>query len=107
MALQVNNENIEEILSEKKVTLLQFSAEWCGPCKMLTPIILKLSEENELKDVTIGKINVDTGIELGAKYGVRNIPTIIYLKDGLEVDRTTGLKTKEEIQNKIDLLLSN
>ena len=106
MALQVNSENFEQVISEKNVTLLQFSAEWCGPCKMLTPIILKISEENEGKDITIGKVNVDTEGAIGAKYGVRNIPTIIYLKNGIEVERTTGLKSQVEIQTKIDTLLS-
>ena len=104
--MSLNNDNFEQVISEKKVTLLQFSAMWCGPCKMLTPIILKISEENEGKDVTIGKVNVDTESVIGAKFGIRNIPTIVYLKDGVEVERTTGLKSQVEIQSKIDSLLN-
>jgi thioredoxin 1 len=104
--IEVTHENLDTVLTKKKITLLQFSAMWCGPCKMLTPIILKVSEENEGKDVTIGKVNVDTESVIGAKFGVRNIPTIIYLKDGVEVDRTTGLKSQVDIQSKIDALLN-
>ena len=106
MALEVNNDNLEEVLAEKSLTVLQFSAEWCGPCKMLTPIMLKLSEENTEKDVTIGKVNVDASSEIGVKYGVRNIPTLVFLKDGVEVDRTVGVQTKDSLQTKIDTLLN-
>jgi thioredoxin 1 len=106
MALEVNNENLEEVLAEKSVTVLQFSAEWCGPCKMLTPVMLKLAEENADKDITIGKVNVDASSEIGVKYGVRNIPTLVFLKDGVEVERTTGVQTKDSLQTKIDALLN-
>jgi thioredoxin 1 len=107
MALEVNNENISDVLSKNKLTILQFSAEWCGPCKMLSPIMLKLSEANTDNDVLIGKINVDTNSDLGSKYGVRNIPTLIFLKDGVEVERSAGLKTQVMLQEMIDNLLSN
>jgi thioredoxin 1 len=106
MALEVNNENLAEVLAAKKVTVLQFSAEWCGPCKMLTPVMLKLAEENSDKDLTIGKVNVDASSEIGVKYGVRNIPTLVFLKDGVEVERTTGVQGKDSLQTKIDALLN-
>ncbi len=108
MALEVNNDNVEQVLGTKKVTLLQFSAEWCGPCKMLSPIISKLSEELQGKDVTIGKVNVDENPELGALYMVRNIPTVILFKDGKMVDegRVVGLRTKDEYEAMIVKLLS-
>lgn len=108
MALEVNNDNVEEVLASKTVTLLQFSAEWCGPCKMLSPIISKLSEELQDKDVTIGKVNVDENPELGALYSVRNIPTVILFKDGKMVDegRVVGLRAKEEYEAMIVKLLS-
>lgn len=106
MALEVNNENLAEVLSAKSVTVLQFSAEWCGPCKMLSPIMLKLSEDNSGKDITIGKVNVDSDSEIGVKYGVRNIPTLVFLKDGVEVERTVGVQGKEALQTKIDALLN-
>ena len=106
MSLEVNNENLADILSAKKITLLQFSASWCGPCKMLSPIMLNLSDEYSNKDISIGKINVDSHSEIGIKYSVRNIPTLIFLKDGVEVDRTVGLQTKDILQGKIDALLN-
>jgi thioredoxin 1 len=106
MALEVTNENIEETLNKKKLTILQFSAEWCGPCKMLTPIMLKLAEENLENDVTIGKVNVDTNSDIGAKYSVRNIPTLVFLKNGIEIERTTGLQTKDSLQTKINTFLN-
>lgn len=104
----INNDNIEQILADKSVTLLQFSAEWCGPCKMLSPIISKLSEELKDKDVTIGKINVDENPELGTLYNVRNIPTVILFKDGqiVEDGRVIGLRTKDEYKAMIVKLLS-
>jgi thioredoxin 1 len=106
MALEVNNENLAEVLAAKTLTVLQFSAEWCGPCKMLTPVMLKLADENSDKDLTIGKVNVDTNSEIGVKYGVRNIPTLVFLKNGVEVDRTTGVQGKEALQTKINTLLN-
>lgn len=108
MALEVNNENIENVLKEKSVTVLQFSADWCGPCKMLSPVISKISEEFQDKDVSIGKVNVDISGELGVKYGVRNIPTVVFLKDGVEVEgsRIVGMKTKADYENKINELLN-
>ena len=106
MALEVNNENLAEVLTAKSVTVLQFSAEWCGPCKMLTPVMLRIAEEYDGKDVIIGKVNVDTSSEIGVKYNVRNIPTLVYLKDGVEIERTTGLQNKESVETKIDALLN-
>lgn len=99
------DDNIDELLSSKKVTILQFSAEWCGPCRMLGPIIDELSEDNAGKDVTIAKINVEENQELAIKYGVRGIPTVIIFKDGEEQRRKTGICSKSEFQTIIDGLL--
>lgn len=106
MGLEVNNGNLDEVLKAKTITVLQFSAEWCGPCKMLTPVMLKLAEENADKDLTIGKVNVDVSGEIGDKYKVRNIPTLVFLKNGVEVERTTGVQMKDILQIKIDALLN-
>lgn len=107
MAQEVTDTNIAEILGEKEVTVLQFSADWCGPCRMLSPIIDELVSENEgSQKVNIGKVNVDENSNTAVKYGIRGIPTLLFIKDGSVVGRMTGLKTKIEIQERIDSLLS-
>lgn len=99
------DDNIDELLSNKKITILQFSAEWCGPCRMLGPIIDELSEDNAGKDVTVAKINVEENQELAIKYGVRGIPTVVIFKDGEEQTRKVGVGSKSEFQTIIDGLL--
>ena len=88
--------------NNKGITLVDFFAEWCGPCKMLLPIINEL--ESELKDVNILKVNIDDISELAAKYEVSTIPTLIYFKDGKEVKRTIGFKPKAEIISTLESL---
>ena len=104
--IEINQETYEESLNSKKITVLFFGAAWCGPCKMLTPIMLKLSEEYADKDILIGKVNVDSDSEIGVKYNVRNIPTLVFLKDGVEVERTVGVQQKLALETKIDALLN-
>lgn len=106
MALEVNDGNIEEVLSNKTVTVLDFWAPWCGPCRTLGPIIDELSSDNEGKDVNVGKINVEDHQALALKYGVRAIPTVVILKDGAEVGRSVGIKSKDSFQSEIDALLN-
>ena len=105
MALELNQDNVDEALKTKKITVLDFWAEWCGPCKMLGPIIDDLSRENEGKDVTVAKINVEENQQLAIKYGVRGIPTVIVFKDGEEQTRKVGVSSKAEFQTIIDGLL--
>jgi thioredoxin 1 len=105
MALELNQDNVDEALKTKKITVLDFWAEWCGPCKMLGPIIDDLSRENEGKDVTVAKINVEENQQLAIKYGVRGIPTVIIFKDGEEQTRKVGVSSKAEFQTIIDGLL--
>lgn len=85
------NEDFHEIIKTGEF-LVDFHAHWCGPCKMLSPILEELS-----KEVNILKINVDTHNELALKHGVMSIPTIIYFKDGVLVEKVVGFKTKEEL----------
>jgi len=104
MTLEVTDGNIIEVLKQNEITVLQFSAEWCGPCRMLSPIIDILSTEEVNNTVTIGKINVDTNPVLSAKYGIRSIPTIIFLKNGEIANRMVGVNSQDDIQAKIDSL---
>jgi len=105
MVVKVTNENVNEILQNQKITVLVFSAPWCGPCKVLSPIIDELAEDNvNNSDLKIGKINVDENVEISKEYGIRGIPSILFFKDGVHVSGITGLKTKLELQNKIDSL---
>lgn len=107
MAKEVTRENLEGVLKEKNITVLDFWAPWCGPCKMLSPIIDMLHEDNGDKQVTIGKVNVDEAGEVASKYQVRGVPTVIFFKDGVELQnkRIVGYKGKEEYQKVINELL--
>ena len=96
--LNVTSENFEnEILKSEKTVLIDFYADWCGPCKMMSPIIDKIEEEMK-ETIKVGKINVDENQDLEMEYGVKSIPTIIILKNG-EVQKTfVGITDKEEIK---------
>lgn len=96
--LTITSENFkEEVLDSKEVVLLDFWASWCGPCQMLSPVIDEVAEE--LSNVKVGKINVDEQEELARKYGVMTIPTLVVIKDGVEINRSAGVIPKESILN--------
>lgn len=102
MALQFNDATFQqEVLDKKGVTVIDFWAEWCGPCRAITPIIEKLSAEYEGK-AQVGKVNVDHNPEISFKYGIRSIPTIVILKDGQEVKRHVGLTSQASLAALID-----
>jgi thioredoxin 1 len=107
MAKEVTTENFEGVLKEKNITVLDFWAPWCGPCKMLLPVIDSLYEDNKDKNITIGKVNVDMSGEIASKYGVRGVPTVMFFKDGVELKdkRVVGYRGKEEFQKLINELL--
>jgi len=105
MALQLNEENFEaEVLKSTKPVLVDFWAEWCGPCKMISPLIDELAEE--MGDAAVvGKVEVDTAQNLAAKYGVRSIPFLLFLKDGEVKDQIVGANvTKESLKAKLESL---
>ena len=105
MALELNDSIFEEkVLKSDKPVLVDFWAEWCGPCRMVGPIIDELSKDFEGKAV-VGKIDVDSNQEFAAKYGVRNIPTVLLFKDGELVSRQVGVAPKKTYEDAINAAL--
>lgn len=105
MAFQFTDDNFQETAIEKEgVAVVDFWAEWCGPCRMITPIIEELATDFENK-ATIGKVNVDQNPNTSMKYGVRSIPTILILKNGEVVDKHVGVITKQALEDKINAAL--
>ncbi|MEE1315194.1 MAG: thioredoxin [Faecalimonas sp.] len=94
--IQITKENFEsEVLNSNKPVLLDFYADWCGPCRMVGPIVEEIAEENDA--IKVGKINVDQQSELAAKYRVMSIPTLAVIKNGEVANISVGAKGKEEI----------
>ena len=88
--IQFNKESFDKALGEGKLMMVDFWADWCGPCRMLSPVIDRLAEQYE-GQVISGKVNVDDEQELAIRYGVMSIPTVIFFKDGKEIDRKVGV----------------
>jgi thioredoxin 1 len=106
MAFEITDSNFKkEVLENEGVAVLDFWAEWCGPCRMIGPIIDKLSSEYDGKAL-IGKVNVDENSEIPVEFGVRSIPTILIFKGGKLVDRHVGLTTQAVLAQKIESQLA-
>lgn len=97
--LHLTNENFNDLISSGKV-LVDFYAEWCGPCKMISPILEEISMENN--SIKIIKINVDEHSDIATKYGVMSIPTLILFENGKEIKKNVGFMPKEDIINFIN-----
>ena len=102
MALEITDASFEEVvLKSSQPVLVDFWAEWCGPCRMVGPHVDALASEYEGKAV-VGKVNVDLHGGIAAQFGVRNIPTIVFLKNGEVVDKVVGAVPKEQLAEKLD-----
>ena len=101
MAFAFNDENSKPEIESGKPVVIDFWAEWCGPCKMISPVVSQLAEEYDGK-IIVGKCNVEEAEDVAAMMGIRNIPTLIFFKNGQEVDRHVGAANKAMLQQKFD-----
>jgi thioredoxin 1 len=105
MAIEITDANFEElVVKSDKPVMIDFWAVWCGPCRMIAPIVEEMSHEYEGKAV-IGKVDVDSNPNVAMKYGIRNIPTVLFVKGGQVVDKQVGAAPKQAFKTKLDALL--
>lgn len=105
MAVEITDSNFAELaMNSDKPVMIDFWAEWCGPCRMVSPIVEEMANDYDGKAV-IGKVNVDENPDISAKFGIRNIPTIIFLKGGQVVDKSVGAVPKNVLTEKIEALI--
>jgi len=103
-AIEITDKNFNDVLQSDKPVLVDFWAEWCGPCKMIGPVVEELAGEYDGKAV-IGKVDVDSNPEVSAKFGVRSIPTLLFFKNGEVVDKQIGAVPKGVLSGKLDAQL--
>ncbi|MEW6620135.1 MAG: thioredoxin [bacterium] len=96
--------NFDELLKSRELLVIDFWAEWCGPCQRLTPIIEKVANEYAGR-IIVAKLNVDENTNIATKYMIMSIPTLIFFKDGKEINKTIGLISENELKKKIDSFL--
>jgi thioredoxin 1 len=105
MALEITDKNFEElVVNSDKPVMLDFWAAWCGPCRMIAPFVEEIYKEYEGRAV-VGKVDVDSSPGVANKYGIRNIPTVIYVKNGKVADKQVGMCPKQVLVNKLNVLL--
>ena len=105
MAIEITDSNFEElVINSDKPVMIDFWAIWCGPCRIIAPSVEEMSKEYADKAV-VGKVDVDSNPNISMKYGIRNIPTVLYLKNGEVVDKQVGAAPKQVLKSKLDALL--
>ncbi|MFP4060980.1 MAG: thioredoxin [Bacteroidales bacterium] len=105
MTVDVTDATFEElVLKSDKPVIVDFWAEWCGPCRIIGPLLAEIGEEYKDKAI-VAKIDVDSNAEIAEKYGIRNIPTVLYFKDGEVVDKQVGAVPKSNLSSKLDAIL--
>ena len=104
-AIEITDSNFEEVIGSDQPVLVDFWAEWCGPCKMIGPVVEELAGEYEGKAV-VGKVDVDSNPEVSAKFGIRSIPTLLVFKDGEIVDKQIGAVPKAVLEQKLSAQLA-
>ena len=104
MEVQITNENFESLKNGQQPLVVDFWATWCGPCRMVAPIIAELATEYDGK-IAVGKCDVEECEDIAAEYGIRNIPTILFFKGGEVVDKLVGAQSKAKLEEKFKALL--
>ncbi len=105
MAVEITDANFEEVvLKSDKPVMVDFWAEWCGPCRMIGPVVEELANDYSGK-VVVGKVNVDLNPGVSSQFGIRNIPTILFIKNGEIVDKNVGAAPKAQLVSKLDAIL--
>ena len=99
--VKVTKENYQALVEANELVLLDFWAVWCGPCKMIAPIVEAIAEERE--DIVVGKVNVDDEMELAASFGITSIPTVVLVKDGKVAATSVGYRSKADLEKALDL----
>lgn len=106
MELQFTKENFDnEVMGSDKPVLVDFYADWCGPCRMMLPIVDEMAKEYDGK-IKVGKVNVDEQQELAAQFGIMSIPSFLFVKDGKVVESSVGGMSKGQMKEKLDALIS-
>ncbi len=104
MIKEITDKNYGETIAEGKPVVIDFSAEWCGPCRKMAPIVEQMADKYA-GQVIVGTCNVDENEELTGQYGIRNIPAIVFIKDGKQVDKLVGAVPASQVESKIQALL--
>ena len=105
MALELTDANFEElVMKSDKPVLVDFWAVWCGPCRMVGPVVEEIANDYEGKAI-VGKVDVDNNPEVAQKFGIRNIPTILFIKNGEVVDKQVGAAQKSALTEKLDAIM--